>query len=144
MAKKRMNYFENNIQKFGEDFLDFKKAEEIQRDCKIIFKDMVFGNIDYEKHGMYFMEPRFLEQLIIQSEIEAKNHDLKYRALHEFSLNHDDVYATQLSSIESNMAWIMGTIYKQLLLVKYNNYDISFLTYLPSLLRDYRNTMKKY
>ena len=143
MAKK-MNYFQTNIQRFGEDFLDFKKAEEIQRDCKFIFKDMVFGNIDYEKYGMYFMEPRFLEQLIIKSEIDAKKHNLKYIALHEFSIRYNNTDAAQLAAIEANMFHIMNTINEQLLLVKYNNYNISYLTYLPSKLRDFRNTIKNY
>lgn len=143
MAKK-MNYFETNIQRFGEDFLDFKKAEEIQRDCKFIFKDMVYGNIDYEKHGMYFMEPRFLEQLIIKSEIDSQKHNLKYMALYEFSIKYNNMEASQLAAIEANMFYIMNTIHEQLLLVKYNNYNISYLTYLPSKLRDYRNTIKNY
>ena len=143
MAKK-MNYFKTNIQRFGEDFLDFKKAEEIQRDCKVIFNDMVFGNIDYEKYGMYFMEPRFLEQLIIKSEIDAKKHNLKYMALHEFSIRYNNTDAAQLAAIEANMFHIMNTINEQLLLVKYNNYNISYLTYLPSKLRDFRNTIKNY
>ena len=128
MAKK-MNYFETNIQRFGEDFLDFKKAEEIQRDCKFIFKDMVYGNIDYEKHGMYFMEPRFLEQLIIKSEIDSQKHNLKYMALYEFSIKYNNMEASQLAAIEANMFYIMNTIHEQLLLVKYNNYNISYLTY---------------
>ena len=143
MAKK-MNYFQTNIQRFGEDFLDFKKAEEIQRDCKFIFKDMVFGNIDYEKYGMYFMEPRFLEQLIIKSEIDSQKHNLKYMALYEFSIKYNNMEASQLAAIEANMFYITNTIHEQLLLVKYNNYNISYLTYLPSKLRDYRNTIKNY
>lgn len=143
MAKK-MNYFQTNIQRFGEDFLDFKKAEEIQRDCKFIFKDMVFGNIDYEKYGMYFMEPRFLEQLIIKSDIDMRKHNLKYRALYEFGIKYNDMDASQLAAIEANMFNIMSTIHEQLLLVKYNNYNISYLTYLPSKLRDFRNTIKNY
>ena len=143
MAKK-MNYFQTNIQRFGEDFLDFKKAEEIQRDCKFIFKDMVFGNIDYEKYGMYFMEPRFLEQLIIKSEIDSQKHNLKYMALYEFSIKYNNMEASQLAAIEANMFYITNTIHEQLLLVKYNNYNISYLTYLPSKLRDFRNTIKNY
>ena len=102
MAKK-MNYFQTNIQRFGEDFLDFKKAEEIQRDCKFIVKDMVQGNIDYEKHGMYFMEPRFLEQLIIKSEIDSQKHNLKQMALYEFSIKYHNIEATQLAQIKAKM-----------------------------------------
>lgn len=143
MAKK-MNYFESNIQKFGQDFLDFKRTEEIQRDCKFIFRDMVFGNINYEKHGMYFMEPRFLEQLIIQSEIESRKHAIKFSALSEYNLNHGDNLSVQLACIEQDMYMITSTIYNQLRLVKANNYDISYLTYLPALLKDHRKTMKNY
>ena len=85
MAKSRTNYFEMNIQKKGEDFLDAKSIDEIQRDAKKrIFQDMAFGNIDYEKYGRYFMEPRFLEQLIVTAFDEMENHRVKYTALKAF------------------------------------------------------------
>ena len=149
MAKKRMNYFETNIQKFGEDFLDYKRVDEIQKDCKYLFRDMVFGNINYEKHGMYFLEPRFLEQLLIQSQIEARNHFIKRDALYQYNLNCNDdqgdqqLTIAQLTYIENDMGIIMDTIYNYLNHVKAYN-DTSCLIFLPAVLKNFRKTMKNY
>ena len=85
----RKNYFETNIQKYGEDFLDYKRAEDIQKDSKFIFKDIVYGNINYEKYGTYFTDTRFIEQLIIKSEIEAKKHEIKLEALNQYIISNN-------------------------------------------------------
>lgn len=149
MAKKS-NYFENNIQKYGVDFLDYKSAEEIQRDAKFIFRDMVYGNINYEKHGMYFMESRFLEQLIIVASIDARKHAVKYFALSEFRFNHandpncQDPIITELINIECDLKIIMETIYNYLVTVKSSNFNISGLIYLPAILKQHKKSFKEY
>ena len=139
----RKNYFETNIQRFGDDFLDCKKVEEIQRDSKFIFRDMVYGNINYEKHGIYFMDPRFLEQLIIVSSIEAKKHDIKFRALAEFDTRYPgDQMASQLVYIENGMRIIMETLYNYLNMVKKDNYNIAYLTQIPAILISYKKILR--
>ena len=142
MSNKR-NYFETNIQRFGVDFLDYKKVEEIQRDSKFIFRDIVFGNINYEKYGIYFMDPRFLEQLIIVSSIESKKHDIKFRALAEFDNKYPgDQITSQLVCIENGMKVIMETLYNYLSMVKKDNYNIAYLTNIPAILISYKKILR--
>ena len=142
MSNKR-NYFETNIQRFGVDFLDYKKVEEIQRDSKFIFRDMVYGNINYEKYGIYFMDPRFLEQLIIVSSIESKKHDIKFRALAEFDNKYPgDQITSQLVCIENGMKVIMETLYNYLSMVKKDNYNIAYLTNIPAILISYKKILR--
>ena len=139
----KKNYFETNIQRCGVDFLDFKKVEEIQRDSKFIFRDMVYGNINYEKHGIYFMDPRFLEQLIIVSEIEAKKHDVKFRALAEYDIKYPgDQTVSQLVYIENGLKIIMETLYNYLTMVKRDNYNIAYLTQIPAILLSYKKILR--
>lgn len=140
MAKGRTNYFEMNIQKKGEDFLDSKSIDEIQRDAKKrIFQDMAFGNIDYEKYGRYFMEPRFLEQLIVTARDEMENHRVKYTALKEFDNAHPgDIRVVTICAVESRLVCAYETIYYYLKTVRDSGYNISCLTDLVAQIYQYR------
>jgi hypothetical protein len=143
------NYFDTNIQRDGIDFLDLKRVQEIQKDSKRIFKDMAYGNINYEKHGIYFTDPRFLEQLIIASSIEMEKHLIKYNALSDYYIKYKDYMSDStfnqthnLIIIENNLYNIMSILNKQLLLVKSSNYNIAQLTCIPALLKPYKNVLK--
>ena len=58
--KKRPNYFEINVQMFGEDFLTKKNPLDIQRDAKKIFMDISRGNIDIDRDSYFFTDYNFL------------------------------------------------------------------------------------
>lgn len=83
MAKKENNYFSFNIKKWErEDFLVQMKPETIQRDAKNrIFREMIQGKIDYEKYSNYFLDPKFLENLLIVADNELMNNSTVYNAL---------------------------------------------------------------
>ena len=150
----RKNYFETNIQKYGEDFLDYKRAEDIQKDSKFIFKDIVYGNINYEKYGTYFTDTRFIEQLIIKSEIEAKKHEIKLEALNQYIIsnnkmdNHNPLphdmlqLACDMQQSEYDLKMIMWTLNNYLWKVKFDNYNIQCLLELPAVLKQHRSSMK--
>ena len=135
----RKNYFETNIQKYGEDFLDYKRAEDIQKDSKFIFKDIVYGNINYEKYGTYFTDTRFIEQLIIKSEIEAKKHEIKLEALNQYIISNNKMdnhsrlphdmlqLACDMQQSEYDLKMIMWTLNNYLWKVKFDNYNIQCL-----------------
>lgn len=135
------NYFSMNIAKYGEDFLDQKSTSDIQRDAKRrIFKDMAFANIDYEKYGAYFMDHRFVEQLLIVAYDEMNNHRAKYMALLEYDRQHPgDQRVTSLCALECRLTTAFEIIHMYLLSVKGNGYDISCLTCLASQLGQFRN-----
>lgn len=71
--KKKQNnngYFQQNIQRDGEDFLRKKNADDIQRDSKRIIKDLVYNPDDIKKYAQFFMDRNFLMNLYAASEAE--------------------------------------------------------------------------
>ena len=59
------NYITQQISKNGTDWIAALRPEDIQRQAKRIVRDMVRGSIKYEEVGMYFLDMKFLENLII-------------------------------------------------------------------------------
>lgn len=62
--KPRNNYFSNNINKIGEDFLDYKNSRDIEYDVPIIFRQLAQKRIDLARYGHFFFEVHFLESCI--------------------------------------------------------------------------------
>lgn len=61
--KQRPNYFQTNIQLYGEDFLTRKSPLDIQKDAKKIFSDLSYGNIDIQRDAIFFTNVNFLINL---------------------------------------------------------------------------------
>ena len=77
MAQQQNNYFTTMIKRYNGngDFVNFLKPEQIQRSAKErIFREMVRGQIDYSIFGIYFEDPKFLENLIVACENELSNY----------------------------------------------------------------------
>ena len=64
MAGKRKNYFSDNIQRFGENFLQQFDAKKLRNDARRIIMDIAFGNIDFDEYGIYFSDPQLINALI--------------------------------------------------------------------------------
>ena len=62
--KKKNNYFSDNIQKYGEGFIQRFDAKKLRSDARRVFSDIAFGNIDFDKYWSYFTEPMFVNALI--------------------------------------------------------------------------------
>lgn len=58
------NYFSQNIQKMGEEFLSFKNSKDFEREAPAIFRQLARRQIDLGKYGHYFLERQFLESCI--------------------------------------------------------------------------------
>lgn len=56
--KKQENYFEQNIKRSGENFLSTKTTDQLIKDAPRIFKDIAFGNINYDTEGVYLLDNR--------------------------------------------------------------------------------------
>ena len=61
MAKN--SYIQMMIAQRGTEWLSMIRPEEIQNSTKRIVKDMVKGNIEYEKYGNVFLDLKFMENL---------------------------------------------------------------------------------
>lgn len=67
----RDNYFSKNIRQYSENFLEGKDLNTLLRDAKIIFRDIAYGNIDYQRYFPYFQNPQLLNALVSAANEEA-------------------------------------------------------------------------
>lgn len=83
------NYFTSSIKHYGrDDFIVLLKPEEIQRSAKDrIFREMVRGRIDYVQFGQYFLDSKFLSNLIVAADNELTNNVVISQALEFYDLN---------------------------------------------------------
>lgn len=83
------NYFTSSIKHYGrDDFIVLLKPEEIQRSAKDrIFREMVRGRIDYVQFGQYFLDSKFLSNLIVAADNELTNNVVVSQALEFYDLN---------------------------------------------------------
>ena len=79
MAKQ--SYIEQMISIYGDNWITGVNPEGIQKMAKRVFKEMIKGQIDYEKHGQYFLDPKFLDNLIIAASNELEINNLLMNAL---------------------------------------------------------------
>jgi hypothetical protein len=63
----------------GSDWILSVRPEDIQHSTKRIVKDMVKGNIEYEKYGMVFLDAKFLENLLIGVSNELESNTFNYQ-----------------------------------------------------------------
>ena len=62
--KAKTNYFSQNIQENGENFLDYKNAQDMLKDAARIIKDLANENIDINKYYYFFQEPKVIDACI--------------------------------------------------------------------------------
>ena len=81
---------------------------------------MVKGEIDYTRHGKFFLEPKFLENLIIAAKDELRNKNTILYSLvfydYNFPGNPDIIYNRTL---HENLVYIYNTIVSKLNALKY-------------------------
>lgn len=69
------NYITSMIKQYGVNWIVALRPEDIQRSGKRIVKEMVQGRFNYEEIGQYFLDPKFLDNLInsIAYELEVNS-----------------------------------------------------------------------
>jgi hypothetical protein len=75
------NYFEQEIAKFGKDFLNSKNAKNIMLDTDRIFRDLVRGNIDVIHYEEYLSDPMLLEACLVQSYNKMNFHGISHQGV---------------------------------------------------------------
>ena len=124
------NYFSTSTSRYGtDDFIKLLRPEQIQRSAKErIFREMVKGQIDYGKYGKYFLDIKFLENLIIAAENELRNNTVCFNALKFYDVNFPGDQDVVYNMRETNIKMIAYyTILQRLQLLKYTS-DIGVLT----------------
>jgi hypothetical protein len=61
--KMRNSYFTQQYEAYGENFSNFKTAQDIKKESFKIFKSLADNAIDIEKHGKCFLDPVFVGAL---------------------------------------------------------------------------------
>ena len=140
MAKS--NYFQDMKNKYqgNEEWINLISAQDIQKSAvKRIFKEMVNGAYDYGKDGQYFLDSRFLENLIVAAGAKLEYYTLLSNAVNmfkEYSPTYPNLGA-HITHIQ-NLQYIYYTIYYKLENVKYA-YNVSPLIDISPATYSYRN-----
>jgi hypothetical protein len=139
MAKGGRSYIDNMVRQFGENWLIAVNPDNIQRSIKRIVKDMVNNGIDYGKYGQYFLDSKFLENLIIACTNEFEEASLHYNALVFYQQYFPQIpNIGQLISHDQSLIFIYSTVVEKLKLVKMTN-NIGELYDVGAILYQYRN-----
>jgi hypothetical protein len=138
-APKGTSYIQMMVNQYGEDWLVAISPESIQRSGRRIVKDMVKGIIDYQKFGMYFLDGKFLDNLIIYVQNELQVNTLYLNALSFYRQYHLDAPDVgNLITHVDTLCHIYNDIYSRLTAIKANQ-NISSLATTASVLYNYRN-----
>lgn len=139
MGQQQNNYFTNMIHKYNgnDNFVVALKPEQIQRSAKErIFREMMKGQIDYVQFGKYFLDPKFLENLIIAADNELTNKSVIATALQFYDLNFPgDVNIRYNTTRYSNLVVIYQHIIYRLKMVKESG-NIGWLTDLQYVVKE--------
>lgn len=123
----------------GEDWLIYIRPEEIQNSTKRIIKDMVRGNIEYEKYGAVFLDPKFMENLLIGVSNELESNAFNYNGCQIlYSMYPSTPNLPQHVNHLARLVFIYTTIKSKLETVKLSG-NVGFLTDIPGLLYADRN-----
>lgn len=132
-------YIDNMVKQYGDNWIVALKPEDIQKATKRIVKDMVRGNINYEKNGKYFYDPKFLENIIIAIDNELEICSLHYNALVFYQSYFPQIpFITMHINNDAAICLVYNTIYNKLLAFKQSG-DLGVMVDIPGILYQYRN-----
>ena len=72
--KKRTNYFQQNIDRAGPNFMEGYPLDRMRMDAVKVFRELARGNIDIDIYGKYFYNDNFIEACITTAEIKYNFH----------------------------------------------------------------------
>jgi hypothetical protein len=144
MAKKRNNYFSDNIQRNGEGFLQQYDARKLRNDANRVFKDIAYGNIDFDKYWAYFTEPTFINALIDVADTKYRIHQYSYESLFNTTMMRTTNDLEIIKRYHKRLAEAYRLFYDYFVGVKMSGYSgeaISNLKALSSRTREYAPDM---
>lgn len=126
------NYFKNNIERMGEEFLSFKNSSDFKREAPIIFRQIATKKIDLESYGHFFLEKQFLQSCIDSAIEKARFHGASadgLQALISMSISRGvyyDPYYDEVLRQHINTSNAYNTVYSFLINLK-NTQDLNYL-----------------
>lgn len=142
MAAEKNNYFKQNISKYGDTFISLVTPDQIQGQAKRIVKDLVRGEIEFEKYGQYFLDLKFLDNLIIGINNELDEYALYYQAVNFYRQYFPNV--PNINIRENHLyalCYIYNVVLSRLQAIK-TDWSIGHLTDISALLYNYRMHIK--
>lgn len=135
------NFFSNIIKRYSDEspFVHMK-PDQIQKMAKErLFREMVKGQIDYSLYGKYFLDPKFIGNILIAANDELNNNSTLSMVLEYYDLcNPNDPRVTNLLIKHRSLVQIYGVIVDRLNQVSmYEN--PGYLTDISYILANFRN-----
>ena len=136
------NYISQMISQYGETWVSLVKPEDIQKNARRIAKEMVLAKIDYERYGEYFLDAKFIDNLII-----ALQRERDANSLYADSIALYKTYNPSRPNIENfyKEAWVLAYVYNMILYklecVKSTG-NIAFLVDVSAYLFQYKNYLR--
>jgi len=146
--KNNNNFFTKMIQRYGgDDFLSRINARDIQNSAINLFRDIARGKVDMDKHGHYFLDNQFTDNLLIQANSQHTFHSINFTALNWFIMSNptqisEDSIGVFKGVLEKNRLSYQAyeCIIKNLCAVK-STRDLNYLYILTNNLRNFRNNI---
>lgn len=127
------------MKQYGENWIVALKPDDIQRSGKRIIKEMIKGYFNYEEVGFYFLDAKFLDNLIIACSNELEVNTLYFNAV---SLYMQTYPAIPLASVQYKhlqiLTYVYNVILQKLQLLKQTG-NIGCLYDISGLLGSYKN-----
>lgn len=142
--KKQNDYFSQSIQQYGENFLQYKNARDLEMDSIKVFRGLARGNINIDRYGCYFLEPQFLNACIQAAYSKLVYFNISFSGVNYYK---DAIFASG-NTPDPNIIMVLDHHKKcseayKIILDNLNNIrstgDINYLVCLANSLSDYRN-----
>lgn len=142
MARNYTSYIESMYNQYGENWVGAMRPEDIQRSSKRLIKEIARGQINYEKFGNYFLDAKFLDNVIIALKNELEVNTLYYNAVYYYRSAFPNV--PNITTHENHLAclcYIYITILQRLQCVKETG-NIGVMSDISALLFSYKNHLQ--
>lgn len=80
-GRRENNFFTQNIDRYGENFLDYLNARDIQNASVNIFRSIARGRVNLDKYGHYFTFNQFLEPCIEVAKTKYLLYSISYQGV---------------------------------------------------------------
>ena len=142
MAAKNNNYFKQNIDKLGDAFVSIIPPDQIQTQVKRIVKELIKGDIELEVYGKYFLDLKFLDNLIIGISNELDTNTLLLNAVSFYKMYHPSTPNITLNENHLQaLCYIYSIVLSRLQAVR-TTQNIGCLSDISALLYNYRSHLR--
>lgn len=138
-APNKNNYITGLMKSYGENWIVALRPEDIQRSGKRIVKEMVRGQFNYEEVGKYFLDGKFLDNLINAVDYELQVNSLYFNAVSFYAQYYPQIpnISVQINHLNA-LCYIYNVVLSRLQAVKSTG-NIGYLSDISALLNSYKN-----